>query len=121
MSAEDIKAINAKREAAYEFVRKHVKGSGGVGFGDIDPEPLVSDTIEVVSNPIKIQTKEEVKTVVRKSRIVLLSNGEVDVIGGGLNAPISEKDAKKIFDQNLKTRLKNSLHPQKVTKKLHEG
>ena len=113
MSAEDIKVINTRRETAYEFVRKHIKGRGGVGFGDIDLDPLVLDTIEVVSNPKQIQTKEGIKTVVRKSRIIFLSNGEVDIIGGGLNAPISEKDANRILGRKLKTRLTKSFHLKK--------
>ena len=101
---------------AQEFIRKHQKGRGGVGFGDPNEDPLVMDTIPVVGRPYQVETKEGIKMIVPKARVVVLSDGSIDVVSGGIGAPISEAEALRILGKSEKRRLKKSLKTKKGVK-----
>ena len=111
MSGETIRRLNEAREAAAKFVRDHIKGKGGVGFGDVDEIPLVSDTFEINGKPYIKKLKNGTKVVTPKARALLLSNGEIEIIKGGIGAAVSEEDARKIFNQSQKNRLTRALKP----------
>lgn len=114
MSAENIIKTNKQREAGAQFVRKHQKGSGGVGFCTPEADPLVTDTIEVTGKPFKKKTPEGTKIINPKSRIILLSDGTMDIISGGMGTGLSEEDANKILGKEDRLKLEKSLSTRKT-------
>lgn len=91
------------------YSRMVKKAGNSLGYCDPDTDPLVLDTYEVIGKPIKKVTKEGNKTVYPKARIVLLSNGTLDILQKGINSTISERDARRVLGNNLKRKLTKSL------------
>jgi hypothetical protein len=92
-----------------ETYKRMVKKVGG-SLGYCDSEyPAVLDTWEIIGKPFKKNTKVGVRTVYPKARAVLLSDGSLDIIEGGTNATVSEKDARRILGTKLDKKLSKSL------------
>lgn len=105
----DILKIIAGQDAARQFVREHIKkGPASIGFGDLEPKPLITETVEVRGKTVLIETDDGVKKVSKRSRIVTLENGRLEVIKGGTNSSITEEDAYKILP-HIKKKIVKSL------------
>ncbi len=113
MSGETLRRLNEARDAGAKFVRDHIKGKGGVGFGDVEETPLVTDTFEVIGKSYTVTVENGIKVVTPRARAVLLSSGEIEIIKGGIGAAVSEEDARKILNQSQKNRLTRVLKPKK--------
>lgn len=112
---EALERKNREKEAADAFLRAHPKGSA-VWFSDVDKDPLIVETIEVLGPEYKVVTKDGSLTRRKKARIVVLSNNELEVIGGGHGASLLESDARRILNHKGKVGLTRSLKPKNSVK-----
>lgn len=91
------------------YRRMAQRAKESLGYFNPDVDALVLDTWEIVGKPFKKITKEGQVTVYPKARAVLLNNGSLDILQGGMSATISEKDARKILGTELNRKLTKSL------------
>lgn len=108
MSKEDIDRLIRQQNRQTELLRKYKEGSA-VGFGDIEPDPLVIDTVLIEGRPVRIQVPGGYKKIIPQGRILVLRDGSLLPVSGGLGQTITSEDAQKILDQNHRFILTNAL------------
>ncbi|WKZ25897.1 MAG: hypothetical protein QY322_01155 [bacterium] len=104
-----IQAQIKNEEALTELLRKYNKKGSVVGYGDIDPEPLVSQTYQINGESVPVEVGNIYKSVSPRVSALVLEDNSVVFVSGVPGQPLSEEDVRKILNRSQKNQLTRAL------------
>lgn len=104
-----IQAQIKNEEALSKLLRKYNKKGGAVGYGDIDPEPLVSQTYQINGESVPVEVGNIYKSVSPRVSALVLEDSSVVFVSGVPGQPLSEEDVRKILNRSQRNRLTRAL------------